>query len=543
MTLKSTLALAALSAASLSHSQVLRLETPFTGFTRSITMNSHPGESRLFVVEQRFGTGASATGRIRIVQNGTLLTTPFLTLTGITTGSEQGLLGMDFHPDWPAVPQIFLHYTDTSGTSRIVRFNASTANPNVVDASSRVEILRIPQPFSNHNGGTLRFGPDRMLYIGMGDGGSGNDPQNLAQNVASLLGKFLRIDPFRDDFPTDSNRNYGIPAGNPFIGITGEDEIYTIGWRNPWQWSFDEKHLGGFGGIIVMDVGQSAFEEVSYMTPQNPARNYGWRVFEGFQNTGLGGGTGGPYETPLLAYGRSEGLSISGGVINRSLKLGPEYYGMVMWSDFGNSDLRGAKLTFASANSKPTVGPVQDLIDLGGSITAVNTDGAGNLYSVSNSGSVTPITSDAVPVSGRVLFNGLSATAPVPSMVTIQMRNGVGEVFNLQLAPQADGTYRVPAYPGSWTISVQQRPWLRRTVDVTVTASGASGVDLALIVGDIDGDNAITIFDYIDLSSSFDLSQGDAGFNAFADLDGDGSVTIFDYILLSGNFDSSGDSF
>ena len=202
--------------------------TPFaTGFT-SPTDISHPfGDTRLFVVQQ--------TGAIRVLNpNGTINATNFLTLTTatISNGSERGLLGLTFHPNYATNGYFYINYTNTAGNTVIARYSVSTANPNVADPASATILLTITQPYSNHNGGSLKFGPDGYLYIGMGDGGSGGDPGNRAQNINENLGKILRID-------VDSASPYGIPADNPYAGITGNDEIWAIGVRNPWKFDFD----------------------------------------------------------------------------------------------------------------------------------------------------------------------------------------------------------------------------------------------------------------------------------------------------------------
>ncbi len=302
-----------------------RAETPLRtvpivdGLARPVFVTAPPGDStRLFIVEQR----SSATGRIRIYDRttGTLLAQPFLAINPVSTGSEQGLLGLAFHPDFAANGYFFVNFTDAAGTTIVRRYTVS-ANPNVADAGSAYPVLSIPQPFSNHNGGWLGFGPDGYLYIATGDGGSANDPGNRAQDITSqLLGKLLRIDVNRDDFPADATRNYGIPSTNPFVGVTGDDEIWAYGLRNPWRCSFDRLT----GDLWIADVGQGAWEEVNFESAGAAGgRNYGWRCMEGLACTGLSGCTcNAPALTlPVHVYSHAAGCSITGGYVYRGGRI------------------------------------------------------------------------------------------------------------------------------------------------------------------------------------------------------------------------------
>ncbi|HNG96608.1 MAG TPA: PQQ-dependent sugar dehydrogenase, partial [Acidobacteriota bacterium] len=211
---------------------------------------------RLFLVEQP--------GRIRIFQNGTLLETPFLDISSqLIFSGERGLLGLTFHPEFATNRRFFVNYTRRpDGATVIAEYQASASNPNLASNAERI-LLTIPQPFANHNGGMVEFGPDGFLYIGMGDGGSAGDPQNNAQNVDSLLGKFLRIN-------VDSGNPYSSPGDNPFFGSTrGRDEIYAVGLRNPFRFSFDRKT----GELYAGDVGQNRLEEIDIIIRGG---NYGW---------------------------------------------------------------------------------------------------------------------------------------------------------------------------------------------------------------------------------------------------------------------------
>ena len=273
------------------------LYTPPVGTTLFIT-SARDGGNRLFVLERA--------GLIRILEPGSPAPapTPFLDLTAkvLTTtslGDERGLLGLAFHPQFKTNRRFFVNYTRRNdGATVISEFTASMANANVADTTEK-PILTIAQPFSNHNGGMMDFGKDGFLYIGMGDGGSANDPGNRAQNNEELLGKFLRIDV---DTPKGAEP-YSSPASNPFFGATpGRDEIYSTGWRNPWRWSFDRQT----GELYAGDVGQNAMEEIDIVTLGG---NYGWRVLEGTRCTNLGPAacTTPGFIAPIHEYGRAGG--------------------------------------------------------------------------------------------------------------------------------------------------------------------------------------------------------------------------------------------
>jgi hypothetical protein len=244
-----------------------------SGLSAPVYVISPPGDiQRVFIVEQP--------GRIKILLDGEILPAPFLDITGdVSYGGERGLLGLAFHPDYENNGYFFVNYTNNSGTTIISRFTV-TSDPDVADPGSEFVVLTISQPYSNHNGGWIAFGPDdSYLYIGMGDGGAGGDPGNRAQDITDmLLGKLLRIDADGDDFPADPNRNYAIPPDNPFVGITGDDEIWAYGLRNPWRCAFDRLT----GDLYIADVGQNAWEEIDFQpTSSARAENYGWRLMEG----------------------------------------------------------------------------------------------------------------------------------------------------------------------------------------------------------------------------------------------------------------------
>lgn len=236
-----------------------------SGLGDAIYVVNAPGDrERLFVLDQD--------GNIWLLKNGVKQGTPFLNVTSLTSSSgERGLLGLAFHPDYQSNGYFFINYTNNGGDTRVDRVTVS-ANPDLADAGSRTNILSLSQPFSNHNGGCIQFGPDGYLYIATGDGGSAGDPGNRAQNPLNLLGKMLRID-------VDNGLPYTIPASNPFVGTPGTaDEIWSLGLRNPWRFNFDSET----GDMYIADVGQNKYEYVHVEHAGDPGgRNYGWRIIEG----------------------------------------------------------------------------------------------------------------------------------------------------------------------------------------------------------------------------------------------------------------------
>jgi len=303
----------------------------------------------LFILEQN--------GRIVIYQNGEILSTPFLDITGEvgSSGNEQGLLGLAFHPDYPENGLFFVNYTNRGGDTVIARFHVS-ADPNAAEAASERLVLAIPQPFPNHNGGVLAFGPDGYLYAGLGDGGSGGDPLGNAQNIDVLLGKILRLD-------VDSGDPYSIPSNNPF-----DNEIWAYGLRNPWRFSFD--HLTN--DLYIGDVGQNTWEEIDFLPAgSNGGANFGWNIMEGNHPYK---GSGQPDLIPPVAeYSHSEGgCSVTGGYVYRGQAL-PEWQGIYLYGDFCTGLIWGLIRNESGWQSKV-------LFDTDFSISSFGVDEAGELY-------------------------------------------------------------------------------------------------------------------------------------------------------------------
>jgi hypothetical protein len=322
------------------------------------------GDPRLFVVEQP--------GRVRIVRDGRLVPRPFLDITDrVGWGGERGLLSVAFHPDYRRTGTLFVDYTDKAGDTHIERYQVS-ADSDVADPASARLLLKIDQPYPNHNGGLVLFGPDRMLWIGMGDGGSRGDPHDNAQNRRSLLGKLLRID-------VDHGEPYAIPRDNPWAdGRGGRPEIWAWGLRNPWRFAFDVADRR----LYIADVGQNQWEEVDVVSADRPGLDFGWRRFEGRHGYRDDGAPSLDPVMPALEYPHREGCSITGGFVYRGRAL-PDLVGHYFYADY----CRGWVRSFRFADGQITEPHEWSLPDVG-EISSFGQDARGELYVLSGSGGV-----------------------------------------------------------------------------------------------------------------------------------------------------------
>jgi uncharacterized repeat protein (TIGR03806 family) len=345
----------------------LEVERVFTAisFTQPVQLTHAPdGTDRIFVVEQG--------GKIRVFPNGSPAgATDFLTLTGITVGGEEGLLGLAFHPDYASNGFFYVYYSmPNPRRSVIARYHVS-GDPNVADPASARIVTEIAQPYSNHNGGQLAFGPDGYLYVSLGDGGSAGDPENRAQNMSEVLGKILRIDVDH----TDPGLGYAIPPDNPFVGQAGaRGEIWALGMRNPWRMSFDRLTHALWAG----DVGQGSWEEIDLI---ERGSNYGWRRMEGnaCYNPSTNCDTGN-LTRPLAAYGHDQGCAVVGGFVYRGSRL-PEIYGAYIYGDYCSGNIWALRWDGTTATTTR-------LVDTTLSISAFGEDRDGELYVVSHGGSI-----------------------------------------------------------------------------------------------------------------------------------------------------------
>jgi glucose/arabinose dehydrogenase len=310
---------------------------------RPIYCTAPPGDSRLFIIEQR--------GVIKILQNGVVLPLPFLDIDAlipnVTGNDERGLLGLAFHPNYAQNGFFYVNYINLGSDTIIARFHVS-ADPNRADSLSAQQVMFIDQPFTNHNGGHLAFGPDNYLYIGMGDGGSAGDPQGNGQRDDTMLGKMLRIDINGDDFPADPNRNYAIPPTNPFVGAGNPlDEIWSKGLRNPYRWSFDRLT----GDLYIADVGQGCWEEINFQAGGVAGgQNYGWVIMEGLHcyipAQGCNPSCTPQHILPIHEYSHSEAgfsCSVTGGYSYRGSI--PSIQGRYFFADFCSNQIYSFRYT------------------------------------------------------------------------------------------------------------------------------------------------------------------------------------------------------
>ncbi len=390
------------------------LERLVSGLSTPVYVTTPPSAAeRLFILEKDpFAI------RIFDTATATLLPTPFLTIPDGVGGGEQGLLGLAFHPDYASNGTFFVNFTaNGAGLETVIRRYVVSGDPDIADAGSGVDVLRYGQPQGNHNGGWIGFGPDGYLYVASGDGGSFNDsgsghtePGGNAQDIEdNLLGKLLRIDVDGDDFPGDPERNYAVPADNPFVGTAGDDEIWAYGLRNPWRVSFDRST----GDLYIGDVGQGAWEEIDVQAASSSGgTNYGWRPREGLVATpGVGGARPAGAVDPIYVYGHgsgsTQGFSITGGYVYR----GPvaALQGMYFFADFVSGRLwslrfdGSAEVAHDGSNYSEFLDwtdallPDQGRID---NIASFGEDADGNLYIVDFDGEIFRIVDDAVEVAG-----------------------------------------------------------------------------------------------------------------------------------------------
>jgi glucose/arabinose dehydrogenase len=343
------------------------LEVVAQGLDDPLLVVAAPEDPRLFVLEQG--------GRVRIIAGGSLVGEPYLDLTDrVGSGGERGLLGLALDPDFRSTGRIWVMYTDRSGTSTVEEFR-DVPGADRADPTSGQVYLRLPQPYANHNGGHLAFGPDGFLYIALGDGGGGGDPLGNGQNPSTLLGSILRVDPRGAPGPP-----WEIPPSNPFVGTPGaRPEIFHYGLRNPWRFSFDAVE----GLMWIADVGQNRWEEVDVVPTSASGVNFGWNLMEGSECFGGAACERAGLREPVYAYGRDLGCSITGGHVYRGRAL-PALVGWYVFSDYCAGWLHALRLTGQDE--------VEAIVDLGisdhGQVTSFGTDTEGELYVVVQGGTV-----------------------------------------------------------------------------------------------------------------------------------------------------------
>ena len=374
----------------------IALSSPISGLTQPVSIgHAADGSGRLFVVEQP--------GRIRIIKNGALLPVPFLDISNrISAGGERGLLGLAFPPGFATKKHFYVNYTNPVGHLTIARYRVSANNNDLADPTSEQIVLTVNHSqFGNHNGGQLAFGPsDGFLYIGTGDGGSGGDPDNRAQNGNDLLGKILRL-----DVETGSPATYTVPASNPFVGRPGfRPEIWALGLRNPWRFSFDRQTHD----LYVGDVGQNAFEEVNFQpATSGGGENYGWRLMEGLHcfnppNCNMTGLT-----LPVVEYDHSLGCSVTAGYVYRASTF-PRMHGLFFYGDFCSGRIWGLRNENATWQTNL-------LLDTAINISTFGEDEEGNLFVADyNGGNIFSLIDTVTPPSPT------PTPTPTPAITTVQ---------------------------------------------------------------------------------------------------------------------------
>jgi glucose/arabinose dehydrogenase len=345
-----------------------QLKAVASGLSNPVGMNhAGDGSNRLFILEQR--------GVIRILADGQLLTAPFLDIRSRvgSSGNEQGLLGLAFHPEFAENGLFFVNYTDLDGNTVISRFQVST-DRNIGEADSETVLLQVKQPYQNHNGGHILFGPGGYLYIGLGDGGSAGDPQGNGQNLSTLLGNILRLD-------INQGSPYAIPANNPYANGGGQPEIWASGLRNPWRFSFDRIT----GDLYIGDVGQNQWEEIHFLSAEAPGgANFGWNYWEGLHPF-----QGSPpedmvFEFPIWEYGHDQGCSVTGGFVYRGSMTA--WQGIYLYGDFCSGRVWGL-LRDSNNIWQNTL-----LFETDFNITSFGEDESGEIYLVDRAGSLYQLT-------------------------------------------------------------------------------------------------------------------------------------------------------
>ena len=445
----------------------LRSQVVASGLTHPLEFVQDPSNPSVqYIVEQE--------GRIRVLSGGVLQGTDFLNLGGaILTGGEQGLLGLAFPPDYGSSGRFYVFFTNPAGDLVVSRFRRSPGNPLVADAGSRGDLLWstgdrfISHPGqTNHNGGHLAFGPDGFLYVAVGDGGGGGDPNNNAQNLDSLLGKLLRIDVSVD------NGAAGIPATNPFIG-RGRPEIWDVGLRNPWKFSFDT----ATGAILIADVGQGAREEIDYEPPASGGRNYGWSLREGMLDFAPAKTPAFlPLTEPILDYARDEGQSVTGGFVYRGAALGATFIGRYFFADFITGRVWSIALVpgpggIVAADRRDHTAELSPV----GNVSAFGQDASGELYIVSWS------RGEIRRISGAAPIVTIDAVVAQPGSVEIAgwaidrratTGSGIDTVHVYAFAGLSNPVPPAPVFLGAFNAPFQPRPDVGTVYGAQFTLSG-----------------------------------------------------------------------
>ena len=445
---------------------ILQLQTFSTGFVRPVDI-VNAGDDRMFIVEQR--------GQIHIINaQGQRLPTPFLNIQSRvnSSGNERGLLGLAFHPDFAQNGFFYVNYTNASGHTRISRFTANPGNSDTANPDSELVLLAVNQPFSNHNAGDLNFGPDGFLYFGLGDGGSGGDPQNYSQNRQSLLGKMIRID-------VNSGSPYGIPSSNPFVNDPATlDEIWAVGLRNPWRFSFDRLT----GDMWIADVGQNAWEEIDFQPAGSPGgMNYGWRCYEGNAAYNTSGCQGiSSYTAPIHVYANSftNGCSVTGGFVYRGTEF-PDLYGHYIYTDYCSGKIWSltSGANGAWTNRLLLQGATNSYVSFG-------ENRHGELFLLTLGGNVLRVRElcSSFQVSGAV--TDVSCPGQATGSIALQVQNP-GASFSVAWSNGANTTQVNGLMPGNYAVTVTNASNCSRVLNFTVNTEGPVDIPAIAVEGNV----------------------------------------------------------
>lgn len=476
----------------------ISLQTFYTGLSVPVGIYNC-GDHRLFVLEQ-------SQGDIEIIDTTGVYIGKFLDVTSlISIGGERGLLGLAFHPNYEENGYFYINYTNTQGHTVISRYQVS-GNPNVANENSASIIMTITQPYSNHNGGHIEFGPDGYLYVGMGDGGSGGDPENRSKTPTTLLGKMLRID-------VDGGSPYAIPQTNPYFGQSDTlPEIWAFGVRNPWKFSFDIET----GDMWMGDVGQNVWEEINFEPAGSPGgSNWGWRCYEG--NATYNASSCQPasfYDFPVKVHNHNEGFcSITGGVVYRGTEY-PALDGIYFYSDYCDGDVFSltpdGNGNFTSAN----------LYAAGGSIVAFGHDSDGEVYVAKNSGPIYKM-EDTCPFYPAINSNG-------DGSISVDSGSQYWWYKNDVIIPGANAQDYTPTSAGIYHAHVSNGTCTRKTNSFSWVVTGGIG--------------GCTYVNALNYNQDAEVDDGTCLFDAAcpcpADLDGSGLISVSDLILFLGQFGS-----
>ena len=545
-----------------------------SGLSQPLQVTAPPLDPlRLFIVEK--------TGAVRILRNGSLLPVPFLNLAGrVSTGAEQGLLSIAFHPNYETNRRLFVSYTDTRGFSVLARYEASPTNPDVVLTTTERVLLLVPQPFANHNGGQLAFGPDGRLYFGLGDGGGSDDPSDNAQNNSSLLGKILRLNvdvetpPFYAVPPDNPN-----PAGGPQLGL-----IWAKGTRNPWRFSFDRFN----GDLWIGDVGQGQREEIDVLSPGSSGANLGWDVFEGslcYEPAPLFPSCPAPtagFTFPVHEYDHSEGCSVTGGFAYRGCAL-PDLDGTYFYGDYCSAFVRSLALSGGVAVDHAD--HTAELAPGGGlsidTITGFGEDARGELYIVDQGGEVFQIVAGAAPPTATPTYTPTPTDTPSPeptATATPSITPTVTDTPEDTATPlptdtpeptstdtpaptaTAEDTATAPPAPTDTpeptatfiestptaivapstptrtskpaTPTRTVKPTRTPTPTATPTAPPGSTPEIC-VLADVDGNGEVDLADLADVARALLSSPGNRRWNPAADINGNGWVDPVDLLIVT----------